>query len=141
MYNKVILIGNTGKDPEVRTVGDKKVCSFSLATSKSYKDKNGERKNVSQWHNIQLWSPLAEIAEKYVKKGMKIQIEGEIEYREYEKDGVKKFITEIRGTTMNMLESIKGEAKAEVPAPAAEITTTLPPAPAMPDMPVDDLPF
>jgi len=81
--NKVILVGNLGKDPEVRHLeGGAAVANFSLATSESYKDRtSGERKTITEWHNIVLWRGLAEVAEKYLKKGDSVDIEGKIRSR------------------------------------------------------------
>ena len=97
--NKAILIGNVGKEPEIRkTQSGISVASFSLATSKKIK---GEDK--TEWHRIVAWDKLAEIVEKYVHKGDKLMIEGEIETRDYEKDGQKVYTTEIRAWNMEML--------------------------------------
>lgn len=103
--NKVILIGNLGKDPEVRYLeGGAAVANFSLATTETYKDKAGRKVEQTEWHNIVLWRGLAEIAEKYLKKGMTIYLEGKIRTRSYDdKDGNKKYITEIVGDSMTML--------------------------------------
>lgn len=104
--NKVILVGNVGKDPEIRHLDSGvAVASFSLATSESYTAKNGERVTNTEWHNIVLWRGLADVAEKYVKKGSKLFIEGKITHRQYEQDGVTKFFTEIVGNNMVMLDS------------------------------------
>lgn len=97
--NKAILIGNVGKQPEIRkTQSGISVANFSLATSKKVK---GEDK--TEWHRIVAWDKLAEIIEKYVNKGDKLMIEGEIETRDYEKDGQKVYTTEIRAWNMEML--------------------------------------
>ena len=97
--NKAILIGNVGKEPEIRkTQSGISVANFSLATSKKIK---GEDK--TEWHRIVAWDKLAEIIEKYVHKGDKIMIEGEIETRDYENDGQKVYTTEIRAWNMEML--------------------------------------
>jgi single-strand DNA-binding protein len=96
--NKVILIGNLGKDPEVRQVKDTSVAQFSLATTTGF----GENKKT-QWHNVTLWGKTAEVAGQYLKKGNRVCIVGEINYREYEKDGEKKFFTEIVGRELEML--------------------------------------
>jgi single-strand DNA-binding protein len=96
--NKVILIGNLGKDPEVRQVKDTSVAQFSLATTTGF----GDNKKT-QWHNVTLWGKTAEIAGQYLKKGNRVCIVGEINYREYEKDGEKKFFTEIVGRELEML--------------------------------------
>ena len=77
--NKAILLGNLGKDPEIRRLDDgRAVANFSIATSETYKNKAGERVTNTEWHNIVLWSPLAEIAENYLKKGSQVYIEGKI---------------------------------------------------------------
>jgi single-strand DNA-binding protein len=109
--NKCILFGNVGKDPEVKTFeGGNKVAKFSLATNKSY-TKNNEKVTETSWHNIVLWGKLAELAEKYVKKGNSVIIEGEISYRSYEnKDGVTVYITEINGDRLHFADSKKDEA-------------------------------
>ena len=103
--NKVILVGNLGKDPEVRHLeGGAAVANFPLATSESYKDKSGQRIEHTEWHNIVLWRGLAETAEKYLKKGNQVYIEGRIKNRSWEdKEGNKKYITEIVGDNMTLL--------------------------------------
>ena len=95
--NKVILIGNLGKDPEIRYLeGNLAKVKFSLATSEHYKDKNGNKVEHTEWHHIVLWGGLAESAEKILKKGMQIYIEGKIQTRDWnDKQGIKKNITEI----------------------------------------------
>lgn len=103
--NKVILVGNVGKDPETRYLDENTaVCKFPLATSEVYKNRDGEKVEQTEWHNIVLWRGLARVAEQYVKKGSQIYIEGRIRSRSYDdKDGVKKYITEIVGDNMQML--------------------------------------
>ena len=93
--NKVILIGNLGKDPEITNIGnDVKKAAFSLATSESYKNKDGNKVEQTEWHNIIVWRGLADVAEKYLHKGSKIYLEGKIKYRSYDdKDGNIPFIT------------------------------------------------
>lgn len=104
--NKVILIGNLGKDPEVFSfdTGVKKV-TFSLATTEIYRNKEGQDIEQTEWHNIVVWRSLADVAEKYLRKGSQVYIEGRIRYRTYEKDGLKKYITDIEADTINMLGS------------------------------------
>lgn len=104
--NKVILVGNLGKDPEIRVIeSGRKVANFSLATTETYKDKNGERVDQTEWHNIVFWGPIADVIEKYLKKGSRIYVEGKIRTRSYDdKEGVKKYITEIMGREMLMLD-------------------------------------
>ena len=103
--NKSILIGFLGKDPEVKTFQDgSKVANFSMATTESYKNKNGEKVDQTEWHNIVMWRGLAEIAEKWLKKGSQVYIEGKIATRSWEdKDGNKKYTTEIIANQMTML--------------------------------------
>ena len=103
--NKIHLLGNLGKDPEVRHLeGGRAVANFSIATSETYKDKQGEKVTNTEWHNIVLWSPLAEIAEKYLKKGNQVYIEGKMTTRSYDdKDGVTRYISEVVGRDMTLL--------------------------------------
>ena len=103
--NKVILVGNVGKDPETRYLDEGTAFSkFPMATSETYKNKAGERVSNTEWHNIVLWRGLAQVAEKYVKKGTQIYIEGRIKTRSYDdQDGNKKYITEIVGDQMQLL--------------------------------------
>ena len=110
--NKVLLIGRVGKDPETNTTnGGTKVCKFSLATSETYKDKNtGEKKQNTEWHNIVFWGKLAEIAEKYLKKGSHVFVEGKLNYDSYEKDGQTKYFTQIVGKELTMLDK-KGDSQ------------------------------
>jgi len=105
--NKVILVGNLGKDPEVKYLDSGvAVANFSLATSESYKNKEGERVNQTEWHNIVLWRGLAEVAEKWLKKGSSIYIEGKIKTRKWEdKEGNTRYNTEILADNMTMLGS------------------------------------
>jgi len=91
--NKVILVGNVGKDPEIRYLeGGTAVCSFPLATSESYRNRDGEKITNTEWHNIVLWRGLAEIAEKYVKKGSQLYIEGRIRTRSWDDKEGNKYI-------------------------------------------------
>lgn len=101
MVNKVILIGNVGADPDVKYLeGGIAIARFSLATSEVYNNKNGERVTQTEWHNIVLWRNLAQIAEKYVRKGMMLYIEGRIRTRSWDdQNGVKRYTTEIYGDT------------------------------------------
>lgn len=103
--NKVILVGNLGKDPEVRNLENgATVASFTMATTETYKDKTtGDKKEITEWHNIVLWRGLAEIAAKYLHKGDMIYVEGKLRTRSWEKEGVTRYITEIIGDNMTML--------------------------------------
>jgi single-strand DNA-binding protein len=108
--NKAILIGNLGADPEVRTTGSgTKVAEFSLATSRRWNDRSGQQQEKTEWHKIIGWSALADIAEQYLKKGDKVYVEGEIQYRSYEdKDGNTRYVTEINAREMIMLGGREG---------------------------------
>ncbi len=102
--NKVILVGHVGKDPVVQYVKeDLPVAKFTLATSETSKDKNGQKVTNTEWHNIVVWRGLAKIVEQYVKKGQMLYIEGKLSTRSYEKDGVTKYFTEIIANNMEML--------------------------------------
>ena len=103
--NKVILVGNLGKDPEVKYLDNGvAVANFSLATTENYKNKEGEKVSQTEWHNIVLWRGLAEVAEKYLKKGASVYIEGKIKTRKWEdKDGNTRYNTEILADNMTML--------------------------------------
>ena len=119
--NKVILIGNLGKDPEVRHLeSGVAVCNFSIATGETYKDKNsGEKVTHTEWHNIVLWRGLAEVAEKYLKKGAKIYIEGKLRTRSWQdQEGNTRYTTEILGDNMTMLG--KAVESNSVPAPPSQ---------------------
>ena len=94
--NKVILVGNLGKDPEIRTLENgTKLASFTIATTESYKDKEGNYQDSTEWHRIVAWRWLADLSEKNLKKGSKVYIEGKLSTRSYEQDGVQKYTTEI----------------------------------------------
>lgn len=112
--NKVILVGNLGKDPEVRYLDENTpVANFSLATSDSYKDRSGNRVDTTEWHNIVLWRGLAKVAEQYLKKGSKVYLEGKLRTRSWDdKDGNKRYTTEIVGDQLVMLDG-RGEGGAQ----------------------------
>lgn len=108
--NKVILIGNLGADPEVRYMPNgNAVCNIALATSDSWKDKQtGEQHTRTEWHRVSLFGKVAEIAGQYLRKGSKVYVEGRLQTREWEKDGIKRYTTEVivdMGGTMQMLDS------------------------------------
>jgi len=109
--NKVMLIGRLGKDPEVKfTSSGTAVCNFSLATSETFKDKSGEKQEKTEWHNVQLWQKLAEIAGEYLTKGSLVYIEGRLQTRKWQdKEGNDRYTTEIVGERMQMLGS-KGDS-------------------------------
>jgi single-strand DNA-binding protein len=142
--NKVILVGRLGKDPEVRNLENgATVANFTLATSESYKDKTtGEKKEVTEWHNIVLWRGIAEVAAKYLHKGDMIYLEGKLRTRSWEKEGVTRYTTEVVGDNMTMLSTKRDsnrDSNQEKPAPQYN-TTTEDFKPAA-DSSSDDLPF
>jgi single-strand DNA-binding protein len=104
LRNSVQLIGRLGKDPEVKTFSKSKRASFSIATTDVYKNQKGEKVEDTQWHNIVIWGKLSEIAEKYLKKGQEVAIEGKLIHRNYETDkGEKKYFTEINVNDLVLL--------------------------------------
>jgi single-strand DNA-binding protein len=122
--NKVILVGNLGKDPEVRHLeGGVSVAHFTLATNDYYKDKQGTRVERTEWHNISAWRGLADMADKYLKKGQQVYIEGKLRTRQYQdKDQQTRYITEIIADEISMLGGRPqgaGGAAGEANAPAA----------------------
>ena len=140
--NKAILIGNLGRDPEVRHMPNgEAVCNFSIATSETWNDRQtGQRQERTEWHNITLYRRLAEVAGQYLKKGSQVYIEGRIQSRKYtDKNGVERTAYEIIGNEMKML---GGGNDSGQQAQAAQAETPTPPrrqAPAAPAQPVDDI--
>jgi single-strand DNA-binding protein len=142
--NKVILVGNLGKDPEVRTLDSGvSVANFTMATSETYRDKTtGEKKIITEWHNIVLWRGLAEIAQKYLHKGDQVYIEGKLRTRSWEKEGVTRYITEIVADNMTMLSKRSGDGATDSgyssPTKSSGVDVlSMPPETGAPD----DLPF
>ncbi|EFK96513.1 Single-strand DNA-binding [sediment metagenome] len=137
--NKAILIGNLGRDPELRyTPSGAAVCTFSIATTEKWRDKQtNEMKESTNWHNIVLWGKQAETAKQYLTKGSPVYIEGRIQTRSWDDGGVKKYITEIVGQRLQFLGRRGGEAAAEADAPPPPEADAAPPL-AEED---DDLPF
>ncbi len=104
LRNSVQLIGRLGKDPEVKSFGEKKRATFSIATTEVYKNQKGEKVQDTQWHNVVIWGKLAGIAEKYLRKGAEVAVEGRLIHRMYEnQDGEKRYITEISVNDLVML--------------------------------------
>lgn len=146
--NKAILVGNLGKDPELRyTANGQAVATFSLATTEKFKNKGGEQQERTEWHNIVAWGPLAEICGKYLVKGKQIYCEGRIQNRSYDdRDGNKRYITEIVITDMQMIGGRPGDEggsarpapRSSAPSAAREPVTVPDDAPFNPD---DDIPF
>jgi single-strand DNA-binding protein len=107
--NKVIIIGNLGRDPETRYMPDGgAITNISVATTDTWKDKNGEKQEKTEWHRVAFFGKLAEIAGEYLKKGSQVYVEGRLQTREWEKDGVKRYTTEIVANQMQMLGSRQG---------------------------------
>jgi len=148
--NKVILIGNLGKDPELRyTPTQQATVSFSLATTERWNDKNGQRQERTEWHNIVAWAKLAELANQYLKKGSPCYVEGKIQYRSWDdKDGNKKYKTEIVANSIQFLSSGPGQGGSKdgysAQAPASRGGQTAEPLPQDPGPGMvadEDLPF
>ena len=137
--NKVILVGNLGKDPEIRHLDNGvAVANFSLATTESYTNKQGERVNQTEWHNVVLWRGLADIAEKYLKKGNSVYIEGKIVTRKWEdKDSNTRYSTDIVADKMTMLGSKQESSSTTQP----KITEPINSLDSSDESGNDDLPF
>ena len=144
--NKVIIVGNLGKDPETRrTPGGDAMTNITVATTDSWKDKaTGEKKEQTEWHRITFFGKLAEIAGQYLKKGSQVYVEGSLRTRKYtDKDGVEKYATDIKADSMQMLGNRQdGSAPAPAPrkTPASQPAQDAPRAPNFADMD-DDIPF
>ena len=148
--NKVILVGNVGNDPEVRYMPNgNAVANISIATSDTWKDKtSGDQQEKTEWHRVVFFNRLAEIVEQYVKKGSKLYVEGRLQTRSWEQDGVKRYSTEIVSNEMQMLDSRGGAAAGQdfgnqpAAAPAQPQVAAQPQsAPANFDNFDDDIPF
>jgi single-strand DNA-binding protein len=138
--NKVILIGNLGRDPEVRfTAGGKAVARFSVATSEVWNDAEGSRQERTEWHNVVVWGKQAESCGQYLQKGRQVYIEGSIRNRQYDdKDGNKKYITEVNAQRVQFLGGGGGGGRG---APAREPQGGEGPGPAAPPSEEEDIPF
>lgn len=134
--NKVILVGNLGKDPEIRYLDNGvAVANFSLATTENYKNKQGERVSQTEWHNIVFWRGLAEVAEKYLKKGDSVYVEGKLRTRRWEdKDGNPRYTTEILADNMTMLGNKRSTVSEELSNTNSSDTSNV-------NETEDDLPF
>ena len=141
--NKVILVGRLGRDPEVRHLENgAAVANFSIATSETYKDRNtGERREQTEWHNIVLWRGLADVAERYLKKGDMIYVEGKLRTRSWEKDGVTRYTTEVVGREMTLLGSREDNAGGSAAPMASAAPSAASPVSTIPEDDTDDLPF
>jgi single-strand DNA-binding protein len=147
MINKVTLIGNLGGDPEIRHLENGVVVArFSLATNEGYKDKDGNWQNLTEWHNVVVWRELAERAEKQLKKGMMVYLEGKISYRKYTgQDEKERYVTDIVANTFRLLERREGTGS-DNRFPSAEPSAvraggSMPTADVTANAEGDDLPF
>jgi len=140
MINKAILVGRLGGDPEVRyTPSGTAVANFTVATSERWKDKNtGEMQERTEWHRIVAWNRLGEICGEYLSKGRQVYIEGRLQTRSWEKDGVTRYTTEIIATEMKMLGS-KGSSDSSRPSTSPEPQEYS--GPPLPEAQDDDIPF
>jgi single-strand DNA-binding protein len=144
--NKVILIGNVGADPEIRHLDNNvAVANLRMATSESYTAKNGERVTTTEWHNVVLWRGLAELAEKYIRKGKQIYVEGRLRTRAWDdKDGQKRYTTEIFADVVRLLggrDSSTDQASGANSHSAESQPIKNEQEPSFDDQPEDDLPF
>ena len=126
MINKVILVGRVGKDPELRHLDNNAaVARFTLATNETYKNKSGEKVTNTEWHNIIVWRSLAEIAGRYIKKGTMLYVEGKIRTRSWDdKDGIKRYTTEIEADNFQMLSSKNDDAAGSAMTPHVQTSST-----------------
>ena len=120
--NKVILVGNVGKDPEIKAVGEQQVATFSIATSETFKKQDGTKVTNTEWHNLVIWGGLTKVVESYVKKGTPLYVEGKIRTRSWEgKDGTRRYTTEIVVNNLQLLgskpESSNGSESDNTPPP------------------------
>ena len=124
--NKVILIGNLGKDPEMKfTPTGKETCKFSLATNAKWTDANGEKKEAVTWHNIEAWDRLAEICNEYLHKGSQVYIEGRIDNRSWDDQGIKKYYSSVVAEKVRFLDS-KGEVAVDQQPEGADQAQEMP---------------
>ena len=141
--NKVILVGRLGKNPETRTLDNgAKVCTFSIATSEVYKDRDGQRQEKTEWHNIVLWRNLADIAESYLAKGREVYVEGKLQTRSWDdQNGQKRYTTEIVGTNINLIGGRGDEGSHAMASETASTTSGGGSTPFDSSDQQDDLPF
>ena len=156
--NKVILVGNVGKDPEIRHLqGGASVATITLATSERYKDRSGETRELTEWHTIIAWRQLADLAENYIRKGSQIYVEGKIRSRSWDdQNGQKRYVTEIQADTIQLLGRRSDNPASQQPAqsqpsyqpqqpsyhaPAQQQTTPIVSPADLTDDGPDDLPF
>ena len=129
--NKLILIGRVGQDPTIKKFDNGgQVAQFTLATTEKWKNKNGEKQEKTEWHSIVISGKLSEVAEKYITKGILLMVEGQVRYREYDKEGSKRYFTEVFANSIEMLDS---KNKSENSSHSTPQST-------MPSEPISDLP-
>ncbi len=139
--NKLMIIGNLGKDPEsMISQSGMHITKFSVATSSKYTDKQGQKVEETEWHRITAFGKLGEICSQYLTKGSKVYVEGRLKTSEYEKDGVKRFSTDVIANDMRMLDS-KGQGEASAPAFTGQQVGSPAPRPAQPPLPALDKDF
>ena len=152
MINKVILVGRVGADPEIRAMGDTGVKTARVrlpTTEKWFNKETNQTEELTEWHNVALWRNLADVADKYVRKGSLLYVEGTIHYRKWQgKDGVERFMTDITATTMQMLNKVENATKAEpqytpvqYPTPSTGVIRAEETEQVIDQTEVDDLPF
>jgi single-strand DNA-binding protein len=141
--NKVILLGNLGQDPEIRYMADgTAVTNFSIATSETWKDKQtGEKKERTEWHRVVAWRQLGELCGKYLAKGRQVYIEGKLQTRSWEKDGVTRYTTEIVASEVQFIGGNRDESAGRGRPAGNQAMDRGYPEPPIADMPQDDIPF
>jgi len=140
MLNKVMLIGHLGRDAELKQTSGDAVCTFSIATTEKWKDRNGEPQERTEWHRIVLWGKVAESLADYLVKGKMVYVEGKLETRQWEKDGQKHYTTEVKAYQIRLLGGGSGERSESQSSGSAGTAPRRAPAPTGPD-PDDDIPF
>jgi single-strand DNA-binding protein len=138
--NKVILVGNLGRDPELRyTPSGVAVANLNIATNEMWTDKSGEKKERTEWHRVVVWGKQAEVLNSYLSKGRQVYVEGSLQTRSWDdKSGTKRYTTEVRANRVLMLGKPEPGAKGAAPPPNSEVE---PPAGPDPEYPEDDIPF
>lgn len=141
--NKILLIGNVGQDPQIRTAGENKVASLTLATTEKRKDKTGNVISETEWHNVVIWGKLADVVEKYVSKGSQLYVEGKIKTEKYtDKEGTDRYSTKVYASSLQLLGG-RPEGQTSHPRPETQNTSSVPHPITVDDVPDDDsdLPF
>lgn len=145
--NKIMLIGRVGQDPQIRQAGDNKVASFTLATSEKYRDRNGEVKEQTEWHNVVIWGKMAETVEKHVAKGSQLFIGGKIKTEKYTaSDGTDRYTVKVYASSMQLLGGKSDSQSQQNHAPQQSEPTYQnrygsTPMPSDDDLPDDGMPF